>query len=204
MEKGTENVVYLFVGKVIDFADCNRLPLYTRQEIAHTTNAVAIDQKRASYGLLDQALELLEIEADFARFTKVNGKPIAPDFCFSYSHSNDLVFLAIAAGDVGADIERVDQQRNFSKLKNYICAANEKVENIDELTKLWTQKEAAFKFLGEKQFLPKQIIVDHFNCQSLQIDLGEEKYYASVCTNKKSVIKFFNLIDLDCNELVLN
>lgn len=191
--------VFLFVAKIDKFCGTQKLPKFTQDELKNITNKKVIKQKCATYGVLHFALKTLGIEDDFSRLVKENGKPLSPDYCFSNSHSHNLVAIAISQYDVGVDIEMVDKKRKVQKLAQYVCTPNElsqSIENIEELTKIWTQKEASFKLHGEGRFSPTKLDHDSAFCQSFELEHENEKYYVTICTNKQQNVSFHNLLNI--------
>lgn len=86
------------------------------------------------------------------------GKPYAPelDIHFSISHSKDMVVCAVSYENIGADVERVrDIDLRILSLagtegdREFIYAENlSDEERRERFFKLWTAKEAYFKFCG--------------------------------------------------------
>ena len=85
----------------------------------------------------------------------VNGKPVlsdAPNLHFNISHSGECTLIAIAESEVGADVERISNDFDYSAIitdhfsepeKEYVLSGN-----ADRFFKLWTRKEALAKITG--------------------------------------------------------
>ena len=85
-----------------------------------------------------------------------NGKWICKDCCFSISHSNGVVAVALSKEEIGIDIESVENIANkfcdkdvFEKfLKRTLNKKDTKPKGFLEFTKLWTKKESIYKAQG--------------------------------------------------------
>ena len=77
-----------------------------------------------------------------------DGKPLSPTVCFNASHTEGLVALALAALDVGVDVERV--RTTDADLRNYIAAPDERahIHSNEDFFRLWTAKESLVKAEG--------------------------------------------------------
>ena len=92
-----------------------------------------------------------------------HGKPFlpeAPGFCFSISHSGNLVMAASTDSEVGCDVEMIGQgrekiaERFFSEEeKEYLGVLTEEERN-GAFYRLWTAKESFLKATGEGFALP--------------------------------------------------
>lgn len=104
------------------------------------------------------------------KFIKQNtGKWTCDLFDFSLSHSEDYLAIAISDKAVGVDVQKI---KPIDSIKTLILNESESKESIDdlELIKIFSKKEAMFKTLNEKFFVPKKILVDNFKGQCLVID----------------------------------
>ena len=91
--------------------------------------------------------------------TTSDGKPFfhCIPVCFSISHSNDRVAVAISSSEVGCDVEK-NKETGFEKIAERFFAKNEYRYLADEedpdrrsacFTTLWTLKESVIKCSGE-------------------------------------------------------
>ncbi len=81
-----------------------------------------------------------------------HGKPYTDDFCFSISHSKDMVFCAVSDNDIGIDVEAVREIKRRDSYKLFTPSECEFVNSADDLSvaflTVWTKKEAYVKLLG--------------------------------------------------------
>lgn len=85
------------------------------------------------------------------------GKPVFLDggLCFSISHSKDIVITAVDNKNLGVDIEKV-REINLNLVKKvctereeeYLQGAKSTQDQIIRFFKIWTAKEAYFKYSG--------------------------------------------------------
>ncbi|MGN0033477.1 MAG: 4'-phosphopantetheinyl transferase family protein [Candidatus Limimorpha sp.] len=104
-------------------------------------------------GLLQR--QLGNFQKDLAFTYNEHGKPFLtkqPDLFFSISHCKSAVAVALSNTEIGVDIEETSRFRD--SLVRYVCNDDEIREIEDSkdkslaFIKLWTRKEAVFKFLG--------------------------------------------------------
>ena len=188
----------VYVGKVEDYKDNQLLPYFTKNEVERIGNSKVKDQKRAAYGLLRYALkDFLKWNEDFFSFSKTpNGKPVCSDFFFSISHSHDLIAVAISSQSIGIDIERVDNSRNLTNLKSTILSQDEgktEVLSMQELTSFWVKKEAIFKQIGGKNFIPKQINTGDFWTLENRVEYKGDVYCWAISMTKSDVMCRLNV-----------
>ena len=99
------------------------------------------------------AVEALGAENGQLQFACTDaGKPYlvgAPDFCFSFSHTDGAIAAAVSPTSVGADIERIRPTprgvaaRFFTPEEQVFCAASDA-----HFFEVWTRKEALAKRSG--------------------------------------------------------
>lgn len=187
------------IGKINDYKDNVILPFFVKQDLKSVTSVKVIDQKKASYGLLHIALlKFFDYYDDFSAITKSNnGKPISEDYCFSISHSKELVAVAISNKNVGIDIESLDKKINIESFKKRILHENERGTNFfskEDILTFWVKKEAKFKLDGAKTFVPKNIDTNTFDSSIDLIEVDSKKYYICVVTENKNVLKEFKFM----------
>ena len=92
-----------------------------------------------------------------------HGKPYLadrPDFCFSISHSGELVMLSSAGEEVGCDVERIAPtdgrivERFFSDAEKAFFRGLPAERQNESFFRLWTLKEAFLKATGQGFSLP--------------------------------------------------
>lgn len=178
-----KNKIYLFIGKVEEIYEYIKIPNFAQIEIEKTTNKKIINQKKSVYKLLKYAAkQIYNIDEDFSEFYKnENGKPFTKKYCFSFSHTDDVVAVVVSNENVGVDIEKIDRKINIEKIKEKIVANGEKALNQVEIITLWTQKEAIFK-LGNygKIFSPNKIDTNNEKVISYKINVDASEFIVSI------------------------
>lgn len=186
--------IYVYFGKVESANEHSPLPKYQQEKIEKSTNISVINQKVSAYRLLKRAVkEKFGIDDDFSDVLLTNsGKPVSKKYCFSISHTKELVAVAISKSNVGVDIEKVNPKRDYEKIKKIILHENENpaLKSIDDVTQLWVKKEAVFKLLDEMTFLPQKIDTQKFNIQTKEISFDGDKFYISVASILPCQVEF--------------
>lgn len=137
-------------------------------EINEVSSPVLRAQKYTTWKLLEFATEYIYgRKIDSYRFYRsLSGKWYCDEFFFSISHTDDFALIAVSDRKIGIDAENLQRllsEPNFlsKRLNERILHESEKkqYQTIDAYTlgKLWTQKEAIYKFYGEGSFTPKSI-----------------------------------------------
>lgn len=119
------------------------------------------DRKRTVLGeyLARKAVSaLLDVDEKSIRFDRdENGKPfvLGLDAEFSVSHSGDAVVCAVCKEKIGIDVEllrpinlRVTKIACTESEKDFIFSAESEEEQRERFFRIWTAKEAYFKWLG--------------------------------------------------------
>lgn len=193
-----QNQIYVYFGKVESANEPSPLPKYQQEKIEKSANLSVINQKVSAYRLLKRAVsEKFGIDDDFSDISLTKaGKPVSPKYCFSISHTKELVAVAISKSDVGIDIEKVNPKRDFQKIKKIFLHENENLllQSIDDVTQLWVKKESIFKLLDKSTFLPQNIDTQAFNTQIKEISFEGDKFYLAVATQAPCQIKYVNLL----------
>lgn len=180
--------VYVYVGAVNHFKDNDVMPEYAIRKVKTIRNEKAINEKKASFGLLTFALDSQGISADVRDcFLGDTGKPMHKSFDFSIAHSHGIV--AVAVGNVGIDAEPLESEKRTEKVLKRITREGE--ENINSLV-LWTQKEAVFKCKGEeKGFLPHAVKTLDYQTKSVKFSFEEKSFIMSLAGKEKFDAEFF-------------
>ena len=145
---------------------------------------------------LAQSLGLKAEEMDFRRTD--NGKWECKECFFSLSHSGNFVAVAVSEEPVGVDIEKFDKSRFNGSLAEKIATEREKGDiSPQNMTALWTKKEAIFKLSGGKAFIPKNIETADYTTVTKTFQCGDENYFISVASPIADKAEFFSLNDLD-------
>ncbi len=184
--------VFVYTARVDDLKDNDTLPPYIKKELKSISNQRVIDEKRAAYNLLVKACaDCFGIELDVKKCSRdKNGKPRHRDICFSLSHSNGLVTVALAKAEVGCDIERLISSDRDERISDRIKTASE--AEIEDTTLLWTKKEAIFKFKGEGSFVPSQIDTSAYQTRSISLTVDNSQYRVSVAADTVLNVRWHN------------
>ncbi len=153
-------------------------------------------KRRASHAvwaLLECAMrKTYNLDPSTLNFTlSPTGKWVCDDISFSLSHSANTVAVAISSSEVGVDIQEIKPLKEGVEraiLNEYELPLFYGLEGKDRseyLIKLFTQKEAIFKLLGGKNFIPSSIQVGQFSIYSQKI--GD--YFLSVATKESNKIE---------------
>ena len=99
------------------------------------------------------AQALIEMGAENLHYGDKN-KPFADNCCVSISHSGDMVAVCTSDKPIGIDIEKIDRERDLSKIANRFYHGKELEEfkknpTADLFFEIWTKKEAYSKIGGE-------------------------------------------------------
>lgn len=197
-KKGT----FVFLSKVPENLEIGELfPASRNEEIVSTTNDKVKAEKYWAWKTLEKAL-------DYAFGYKLNqlnlkknefGKWTCDKCCFSISHSDGVVAVALSNKGIGIDIEcqerfenKFCEEQKFNNFVDKIIAKKEiRPITIRELTLLWIQKESAFKFKGEKAFVPNAISTkgNKFLIESAYVN--DKEYLFGVCGQNLDDCKYF-------------
>lgn len=175
--------VFVYFARVADLSDNDNLPTYIKKEIKRITNPRVIEEKRAAYGLLYTAsADCFGIKLDMRKCTRdPSGKPYHRDICFSLSHSEGMVAVALSRIGVGCDIEKLLENDRNERISGRIRHENE--SDTDDTTLLWTQKEAIFKKMGKSSFIPSQIDTKIYQTRSARVNTNEGEFRISVAAD---------------------
>lgn len=133
-----------------------------------------------------------------------NGKPVlSPSGYISISHSGNLAGMVFSTEPVGLDIQGIDEK--IARIKTKFCNPKELEYHtgnqfeLEELTVIWSAKEAIFKFFGEQVDFAKHIQLLPFQHQQQRIkavyngvhgsrnftlnNLSYTGYHIVICTN---------------------
>lgn len=178
---------------------------YERQvEVDKCKNEMARLEKYSVWRLLEKTVRTyLNLDFDNLKFTKTdNGQWICPDFCFSLSHTNGLICVAISADPIGVDTELV-REINLN-LKEKILTPNElsALEDISGedvgpyLLEAWVRKESIFKKTGGKALLPNRTEASAYHTTLRYVSIGEANFLISVASDFSKKTKFIYMEDL--------
>lgn len=159
-------------------------PIERQREIDACKSEKVKREKYLVWKLLALAVKK-RFNLDFANleFTKTeNGKWVCPDFCFSLSHADGVVCVAVSDSPVGVDIERVgrvdpsfldrfltDTEREHSRTLPPLAAERFFFE-------AWVKKESLFKRSGGKALLPRSLDTLTADSTALSVVLNGDEY----------------------------
>lgn len=161
--------ITVFLSNLITLPE--NLSLYPEErfaEINEVPNVVLRAQKYTTWKLLEFATEYIygrKIDS-FRFYRSSSGKWYCDGFFFSVSHTDDFALLAVSERKIGIDAECIQALLSKSRLLSKRLSERilhelekKKYTTLDERTfgKIWTQKEAIYKFYGEGIFTPKSI-----------------------------------------------
>ena len=175
------------------------------KEIASVSNERVKREKYFVWKLLCYALErsfgMRGKKLDFKK-ESFGGWSVS-DACFSLSHSENALAVAVSRDPVGVDIELLRAPKS-DKMAHFMMNGTEisVLSDIDSaemdahLIKIWTAKEAIFKSKGNDAFMPKEIDTATQSFKSGSISINDESYIWSVATATPEKIRIFSDIDL--------
>ena len=186
-------VVHVYVSKFpFEVERKEIVPLERAKEIESCSNENVRLAKYYVWKLLESALmRTFGLKIQNVQFTKNEyGRWECKDCCFSLSHSENLVAVALSRKSVGVDIERKDETRFDEKMAQKILTEREEKELEQTsaqsrgaaLNVLWTKKEALFKCTGNGGFAPQKIETAGALFSTREIAFGEERYILTVAS----------------------
>lgn len=189
MEQGR---VYVFLSECdYNAPPISLIPEARHREVAAVNNQRLRCEKQGVWQLLTLALGRLgsSIE-DIKPYKSESGKWCSDKLCFSLSHSNSLLGVAISKEPLGIDIENVgDFARRYSDaahLSGFLDKIRAKGEadtpTVQNLISLWTAKESVYKMRGTGVFSPASINTLEFNITAIKWQSEGQEYHISLCT----------------------
>lgn len=135
---------------------------------------------------------------DFAnlQFTKTdNNKWVCSELCFSLSHADGIVCVAISDEPIGVDAELVRAVR--AELEGRILTEKERdaIKRLppdkqgEYLLESWVKKESIFKKEGGYALLPNRIRTDEYNTSVRRVACGTAEYLIAVCHDRADEIE---------------
>ena len=165
-----------------------------KKEIDACSNSKVKQEKFYVWKLLEFALKKsLNINIRDVEFTKQeNGKWVCKECWFSFSHSHDIVCVAISDERLGVDLEYMDSRRHPLTLLDKTLCGDEKCQTEADFFTMWTIKEAAFKFSEGVGFNPQTIDTTKIeNKKTDFINIGADRYVWTVVGDYIENIKIF-------------
>jgi|TARA_B100001093_G_scaffold49996_1_gene42530 phosphopantetheinyl transferase len=146
----------------------------------------SLSQRRQFLGV-QNLLKLHQINNDILSYDD-NGKPHLPNNKFiSISHSFDYCGVIVSDVKVGLDIEKL--RSKILNISNKFVSASDrnliKLDSVENITKIWTIKEAVFKAFGYSGIDFKENIL----IESINTEFGRAK----VKIYKNEIIEYYNI-----------
>jgi 4'-phosphopantetheinyl transferase len=110
--------------------------------------------------VLEVAPHRIELDRT-CRCGQQHGKPRLADADapgFSLTHAGDVVGVAVHAGPVGLDVERVRELSDLPSMARHVRSSAEEVAGTTGFFRLWTRKEALLKATGDGLATPMSAI----------------------------------------------
>jgi phosphopantetheinyl transferase len=167
-------------------------------------NLIKSTNQRKQFLGVQNLLKLLKINSD-TLFYDNNGKPhLSNNKFISISHSFDYCGVIISDTKVGIDIEKF-RPKILNISKKFISESDWnliKLNSVENVTKVWTIKEAVFKAFGHKGIdFKKNIIIKsvnkEFNKASVSISINQitENYNIEIYNFSQYICCIAKLID---------
>lgn len=120
-------------------------------------------------------LQKLKSKFNVDKLKYVNNYWTYPGVFLSASHCQNNVIVAISKKPVGIDLEQINNPLLNIKMWKRIITKEESKKYYShyskiKLLKLWTKKEAIYKMLGVKCFVPNKINTLDFNVKTYLVD----------------------------------
>ena len=173
------------------------LPKERLKEIESVASSRVRREKYFVWKLLEYALkDAFNLEIANLQFTKkANGKWICPDVCFSLSHTDGALCVAVSHSSVGVDIEEVKSLREGLSEKILTDGESDvfrllpECERGEQLLKLWCEKEAIFKSLDRDALMPKTIETKDYTTHTERVTLNGREYLIAVCAESVELVR---------------
>lgn len=179
-------------------------PLYPKARNAEVMRCKAQTLQCAKYRawqvLMLAAKKSFGLDGKKTKFKKAkNGKWLCKDFCFSITHTDKTVAVAVSKAAVGIDAEAVARKDRLLPLRAEMLTPAEKELYGDcdalSLLALWTKKEAVYKAEGGKAFAPADTESSRPDVATYLVGTDEE-CVLSVCSPYAERARFY-LVDGD-------
>jgi 4'-phosphopantetheinyl transferase len=150
-------------------------------------NLIKSTNQRKQFLGVQNLLKLLKINSD-TLFYDNNGKPhLSNNKFISISHSFDYCGVIISDTKVGIDIEKF-RPKILNISKKFISESDWnliKLNSVENVTKVWTIKEAVFKAFGYSGIdFKENILIESIN---IEFDRAKVKIY------KNEIIEYYNI-----------
>lgn len=189
--------VSLFLACLPDQPEIKPLCCEARnREIEATNHPCAKAQKYYVWHLLERAIDqIYGIPADQLNFEKQpSGRWVIvgqqPPICFSLSHCEGAVAVALSHSPVGVDIEPLDRTLKPALAKKVLTPDEQQVydallatERSDYLLRAWVAKEALYKRTGQGTFCPNHLNAASENVTIQTVTLQDRMFLVALASN---------------------
>ena len=189
----------VFAARIPQTDDFGKVyPPERQAEIDRITNPDVKREKYFVWKLLEYAIEKTAGEPieNYAFEKKPNRKWVSDRLCFSLSHSDGAVAVALSDSAVGVDIEVIRPRR--AGLEKSILTQRELTElplldakdSWEYIIMRWTQKESIFKAGDRNAFEPVKIETSEYSVRSEKLEFDGESFMLSVSAPDAHKVKF--------------
>ncbi len=199
-------VVDVYLAKLPERGIEEALSCELRQaEIESVSNETLKREKYYVWKLFGYAMERsFGIKIADLKFTReVSGRYSTDRGEFSFSHSKNVLAVAVSRNAVGVDIEPMDTKYTDGMARRIMndseYSAFETLQESEKqgcFVKIWTAKEALFKASHNEAFHPSEINTESGGFCSYEKTIDGVKFALSVATNTPEKIRFFENIVL--------
>ena len=190
-----ECAVDIFVARIADLPDEPIADAKREEYIARASDPRTREERRAAWQLLLMGLKARGIDPGKIEITREEcGRWTSPNVCFSLSHTQGAVAVAISDSPVGIDIEEI-KERDITALSRRALTEREREEldaspPEDRLTRfyeIWCKKEAYFKTLGSAAFIPNKTDSTEAGAISRVIELDGRRLVLAVAAGERKL-----------------
>lgn len=146
--------------------ECSAQVGLRQEHMRRVTDPALARRKNAAWKLLEYAMlrSCGQRMGDAAFALARNGKWTCDKVCFSISHTENWVAVAVSNEDVGVDAEERDafMKRDPAPVADMFCTGSEAAAGPgpEEMLRLWLCKESIYKRRGKGRFAPRKIPAD--------------------------------------------
>ena len=196
-------IVDIYTAKIPDEVRISKLsPKQRAAEIENCGSEKVRREKYCVWKLLEYALNRsFGLCMKKLRFDKdENGKWRTEGCCFSLSHCDGVVAVAVSRKEVGVDVEKITDRLEAIKQKflteKELDEYSLQTDKTLYLAEKWTQKESIFKMQGGKGFVPNKLQADEFTTRSMRLKENED-YVLSVAAADLKLVRTYQNVSYD-------
>ena len=195
--------IYVYLAQLHGGGEEEIYPPARAEEIASCTNAAVRAQKtRVWQGLRAGMLHAYGLDLRQTDLHKTDcGKWVCSACCFSLSHTDEGIAVALSRAPVGIDREELGGNRFTQKLYDRIACPEERAvlgesPSAQTVARLWTAKESCFKQIGGRVFRPEKINTANGQFTSFYADGA-----VVTVTGRREEIRVFRCDGAVCTEI---